>query len=294
MGKISGFIGLVLGLLLPAHAALAFDVIGLATPESFIVDPATGIYYISNINGSPTEKDNNGFIAKLDKTGKITALKFIEGGRGGVTLHAPKGLDIIGDVLYASDIDAVRGFDKSTGKLLQNVDLKGMGALFLNDLTHDDQGNLYVSDTTMFVDPKAVPTIFKIETQNQHKASILVRDAALIGPNGLIVHPRTKRLLADTWSTGKILEIGPDGKIKTFVEDPAWKDLDGLDYDHAGNLYTSSFTGGTIYKITPDLKVTIVKSGLNSPADINLNRKDNMILMPSFNGNTAATIPLGP
>lgn len=286
-------IGSVLGFFFLVHTAQAFEVSGLATPESFIADPDTGDYYISNINGSPNEKDNNGFITKLDKNGKVIPLKFIEGGRGGVTLHAPKGLSLIGSVLYATDVDTVRGFDKESGRPLHNIDLKGMGALFLNDLTKDDQGNLYASDTTVFADPKAPGTIFKIDTKNQNKATILIRDPALGPPNGLVVHPKTKLLLANTWGAGRILEIAKDGKIRTFMEDAGWKDLDGLDYDSMGNLYVSSFTGGTIYRIAPDLKVESVKSGLTTPADINLDRKGNMILVPSFNGNSAMTIPIG-
>ncbi len=293
MNRTLGLVGSILGLFFFVCAAQAFEVSGLATPESMIVDPGTGNYYISNINGSPAEKDNNGFITKLDKSGKVIVLKFIEGGRGGVTLHAPKGLTLIGNLLYVSDIDAVRGFDKGSGKLLHDIDLKGMGALFLNDLTNDEQGNLYISDTTVFVDPKAPGTIFKIETKNQHKAAILVRDAALGPPNGLVIHPKTRLLLANTWGAGRIIEITQDGKLRTFTEDPAWKDLDGLDYDSVGNLYISSFTGGTIYKISPNLKAETVKSGLTTPADINIDRKGNMILVPSFNGNSAMTIPIG-
>lgn len=293
MNRTLGLIGSILSLFFFVCAAQAFKVSGLATPESMIVDPDTGNYYISNINGSPSEKDNNGFITKLDKNGKVIALKFIEGSTPGVTLHAPKGLSIIGSVLYVSDIDTVRGFDKESGKLLHNVDLKGIGGLFLNDLTNDEQGNLYVSDTAVFVDPKAPGTIFKIDTKDQHKASILVRDAALGPPNGLVIHPKTKLLLANTWGAGRIIEITQDGKFRTFTEDPAWKDLDGLDYDSMGNLYISSFTGGIIYRITPDLKFNSVKSGLTSPADINIDRKGNMILVPSFNGNSAMTIPIG-
>lgn len=293
MYRIVGLMGLVFSVFFAAYTAYAFEVTGLSTPESFIVDSETGNYFISNINGDPTGKDNNGFITKLDKTGKIVALKFVEGGKDGVTLHAPKGLDVMGNVLYVSDIDAVRGFDKETGKLLHNIDLKGMGALFVNDLTHDDQGNLYASDTAVFVGENASGAIFKIETKNQHKATVFVRDAALGAPNGLVIHPRTKRLLANTWGAGKILEITPEGRIKTFMEDPAWKDLDGLDYDNSGNLYTSSFTGGIIYKILPDMKVSIVKSGLTTPADINMDRKNNQLLIPSFDGNTASTLAIG-
>jgi hypothetical protein len=60
-----------------------------------------------------------------------------------------------------------------------------------------------------------------------------------------------------------------------------------------GNIYISSFTGGIIYKISPNLKSETFKSGLTSPADINIDRKGNMILVPSFNGNSAMTIPIG-
>ena len=294
MGRTSGTLGGMLALFLMVTDAPAFDVAGLATPESFIVDPETGEYYISNINGPPTEKDNNGFISKLDPSGKVVALKFVEGGRGGATLHAPKGLDVIGDVLYASDIDAVRGFDKKTGKPLHTIDLSGMSALFLNDLTHDEQGILYVSDTTIFVNPRMAGAIFKIDTRNRHKASVFVRSPELFGPNGLVVHSRTQRLLADTWDAGRIVEIEPDGRIHTVVEHGPWKNLDGLDYDLAGNLYVSSFTGGKIYKVATDLTVSVLRSGLNAPADINVDRKGNRILVPSFNGNSATTISIGP
>ena len=272
--------------------AQAFEVTGLATPESFIVDSQTGHYYISNINGEPAGRDNNGFITKLDKSGKVTALRFVEGGKNGVTLHAPKGLAVVDNVLYVTDIDSVRGFDKETGKLLHTIDLKKKGALFLNDLTVDDQGVLYVSDTTVFVDPQAPPTLFKIDTKNRNKVSILVRDADLGPPNGLMIHPTTKRLLADTWGTGRIVEVDPDGKFRTLVADPTWKDLDGLDYDRDGNLYVSSFSRGTIYKVTPDLAIFVVEGGMTTPADVNVDRINGLLLIPSFDGNRAVTLPL--
>ena len=70
------------------------------TPESVLHDPAQDIYFVSNINGSPTAKDNNGFISRVRPDGAVENLKFIEGGHGGVTLNAPKGLAIRGDTLW--------------------------------------------------------------------------------------------------------------------------------------------------------------------------------------------------
>ena len=269
--------------ILPGGQAYAFEVKGLKTPESFITDPATGEYYISNINGKPTEKDNNGFITKLDKRGKIIKLKFVEGGKEAITLHAPKGLDIIDNVLYVTDIDFVKGFDKETGKAVENLDLTEFGSTFLNDLTHDSEGNLYVTDMISHM-------ILKIETRNGHKTSVLVKDEHLRGPNGIIVNPQTSSLIVVTWDSGSILEVDPTGQIRVLLDSKGLRNLDGVDLDDAGNLYTSSFTDGRIYKITPDFKkVKLFKEGLTSPADINLDRANKLVLIPSFNGNKART-----
>ncbi|MBI3813310.1 MAG: SMP-30/gluconolactonase/LRE family protein [Nitrospinae bacterium] len=266
--------------------AFAFEVKDLKTPESFIADPSTGNYFISNINsGGPNGKDDDGFITKLDKDGKVIALAFIDGKNKEITLNAPKGLDIIGNVLYASDIDFVRGFDKETGKLLYDIDVKAFNAVSLNDLTHDSQGNLYVSDWIG-------NSIFKIETKNNHKISAIAKGSALGGPNGLNIHPVSGKLINVTWETGKIQEIDSSGNIKIIVEDKRFKNLDGIDFDNKGNMYVSSFTGGKIYKITPDLKVEVFLKGLTTPADINIDRKKNLLLIPSFEGNSARTVDI--
>ena len=64
---------------------------GLSTPESVLYDADTDSYLVSNINGAPLAKDNNGFIAELSPDGKVINSKLIEGGKKKVTLHAPKG-----------------------------------------------------------------------------------------------------------------------------------------------------------------------------------------------------------
>ncbi len=261
----------------------AFEVQGLKTPESFIADPSTGNYFISNINGGgPGGKDDDGFITKLDKDGKVINLIFVDGKNKDIILNAPKGLDIMGNILYVSDIDFVRGFDKETGKLLYDLDFKAFNPSSLNDLTHDSQGNLYVSDWIGNF-------IFKIETRNNHKVSVVAKGNTLGGPNGLNIHPKTNKLINVTWETGKVQEIDSSGSVKTIVEDKRFKTLDGIDFDNNGNMFVSSFTGGEVYKITPDLKVDVFLKGLTSPADINIDRKNNLLLIPSFEGNSAKT-----
>ena len=91
---------------------------GLKVPESVRYDADLDVYFISNINGNPSQKDNNGFIArvKADSVGAVTMLA--EGGKNGLYLHAPKGMAIQGDTLFVADIDTVRMFHRETGAVL--------------------------------------------------------------------------------------------------------------------------------------------------------------------------------
>ncbi|HXG82113.1 MAG TPA: hypothetical protein VNJ05_09975, partial [Sphingomicrobium sp.] len=73
---------------------------GLKEPESAVYDPARDVIYVSNVNGEPAAKDGNGFIAKLSPKGEVVALEWVKG------LDAPKGMALVGDTLYVSDMMA--------------------------------------------------------------------------------------------------------------------------------------------------------------------------------------------
>src|SRR5216117_3947552 len=128
-------------------ATRMLTVAGFSTPESVLHDSAQDIYFVSNVNGSPTAKDNNGFISRVRPDGAVENLKFIEGGHGGATLNAPKGLALLGDTLWVADIDMVRSFDAKTGAPRDSVSLAGLGAVFLNDIAIAQTGALYITDT---------------------------------------------------------------------------------------------------------------------------------------------------
>src|SRR6478752_3014195 len=70
-------------------ASKAGETTGLETPESVRYDPELDAFFISNINGNPSQHDNNGYIAvvRADSAG-APAKKLIEGGQNGVTLDA--------------------------------------------------------------------------------------------------------------------------------------------------------------------------------------------------------------
>ena len=139
---------------MPEGATRLGETLGMNVPESVRYDAELDVWYVANINGNPSQKDNNGFIAKVraDSTGAVTML--VEGGKNGATLNAPKGMALHGDTLFVADIDALRMFDKKTGKPLGAVAVTPK-AQFLNDVAMGPDG-IYITDTGIVFDAKGV------------------------------------------------------------------------------------------------------------------------------------------
>ena len=133
-------------------ATRVLTVEGFKTPESVKYDAELDLYFVTNINGHPSVKDNNGFISRVRPDGSIESLEFVSGGRAGVVLHAPKGTAIVADTLWVVDIDALRGFNKRTAAPVATVDLGRPGAQFPNDVAVGPDGALYVTDTGIRID----------------------------------------------------------------------------------------------------------------------------------------------
>src|SRR5690606_29353517 len=161
--------------------------VGLATPESVLYDEEQDVYFVSNINGSPTATDGNGFISKVGPDGKVIELKWIDGSQADVTLNAPKGMAIANDKLYVADLTFVRVFDRKSGKPLGKIG--AVGASFLNGVAAAPDGTIYVSDSGLKggkegLEPSGTDAIYRIGTRGT--ADPVIRGAELNGPNGLV------------------------------------------------------------------------------------------------------------
>jgi len=268
----------------------ASQIDGLQRPQSFIADPSREFYFISNINGEPEAKDNNGFITRLDKEGKITDLHFIQGGQNGTTLDSPKGMAVVDRLLYVVDIDTLRGFDKETGKpvvtvlLDKNPSHSSHPPIALIDVAYDGKGTLYLSDTE-------ADTVYRVEVIKQHAVSILAKNSALAGPSGLAWNSKTGKLVVVSWNKGKIFEMTPDGAVRELVSNSFFSsrfhNLSGVDFDEWGSMYVSDFSAGKVWRIRPDMKFEVIAEYLSTPADIGIDRKGHLILVPYYYGNAA-------
>ncbi|MDH5640401.1 MAG: hypothetical protein OEY28_03835, partial [Nitrospira sp.] len=237
-------------------------------------------FFISNINGSPEARDNNGFITKLDASGKVLSLKFIEGGAADVRLHAPKGLALVGQTLYVADLDQLKGFDKTTGKQLVTVSFpasSGGKAVSLTDVAAGPNGLLYASDQT-------ANSIYRIDSASQHRVTLLIHDDQLAGPTGVAVHPKTDHVIAVSWEKGKIFDIAPDGQLTELESNGfftgRFQNLSGVDFDQWGNMYVSDFSKGKIWRMTREHRFQVIAEYLPTPSDVGIDRTNNLILVP--------------
>lgn len=261
---------------------------GFRTPESVKYDADQDVYFVSNINGNPSQKDGNGFISRMrpdDDT--VDSLHFVAGGRGGATLNAPKGMAIVGDTLYVSDIDAVRLFDRHTGKALGSVDLSKMKAHFLNDVVAGPDGAVYVTDTGIQFDAKGNTShpgpdqVFRITGRT---ASVAVSDSSLAGPNGITWDQANGRFVIVPFAGTSVVTWKPgDAKPAPLAAHLAGQ-MDGVELLGDGRLLVTSWADSTVSSVARDGTTTKVVTGVPSPADIGVDAKRNRLLVPIFTG----------
>ena len=271
----------------PAPGATKLAVVeGFLTPESVLHDPVQDIYFVSNINGSPTVKDNNGFISRVRPDGAVENLKFIEGGHNGVTLNAPKGLALRGDTLWVADIDAIRAFDAKTGAARDSVSMASLGAVFLNDIAIAQTGALYITDTGIRFDDvgnvlhPGPDRIFRVGTDRQ--VTVAVRGDTLGRPNGITLDSVGKRFIVVQFGGRLILAWKPGDKAPSVIA----KGPGGFDgVEIAGSrLLVSSWSDSTVSSYETGQEVKVI-TGVPSPADIGYDGKRKRVLIPVFTGN---------
>ncbi len=251
----------------------------LKTPESVLYDDQADQYLVSNINGKPTELDNNGYIMKVSPDGKIADKNFIVGGKKGVTLNAPKGSAFLDDKLYVADIDTVRIFDRKTGAPAGEVKIPG--ATFLNDVAANAD-HVFVSDTGVKAgakgfDPTNTDAIYSIDKNK--KLTTIAKSKDLGQPNGLIA--QGDKLWVVTFGSGELYSLDMKGKRENVQKMPKGMN-DGIVALPSGDFLVTSWDGKEIYRGKPGGDFKPLVEDVTSPADIGYDTKRMRLLVPSF------------
>jgi hypothetical protein len=234
----------------------------VAVPESVLPDPANNILYISLVDGAPWDKDGKGGVGRLSPDGKQYNGNWITG------LNAPKGMGRYSNRLYVADISDVVVIDIPKGKVIKKIPVPGESGL--NDITVDDSGVVYVSDSKsgkVYRIANDVPTLFmdNLDGANGLKAS---------GKN-LYILARKQVLLADPQKNLKVICDLPNGG-------------DGIEEVGNGDLIVSEWIGNVFYVYADGRKVQMLdrKPEKKNTADIWYDQKTKTLYVPGFFGKT--------
>ena len=275
---------------MPMATAMDIADVGFATPEAALHDAAADVYLISNINGGPADKDDNGFIARLAPAGDVLTLKWIDGAAEGVTLHGPKGMAIRHDTLFVADIDAVRLFDRTSGAPLGEWPLDG--AAFLNDLAVGPDGTLYVTDSGVEpgeggLVPNGRDGIYRREGD---RWVAVVSGQGLGNPNGILAE--SAGLTVVTFVSGEAYTVDPASGERTMLPKPAGGGLDGVVRLADGSLLIGSWGARGVYRLTAAGAFSMLADTVNSPADIAFDAKRGALLIPDFTADRVLIRPV--
>lgn len=262
-------------------AAISVAGVGFATPESVVHDPIADVYLVSNINGSPLERDDNGFISRVAPSGQVLALKWIDGAAPEVTLNAPKGMALKGDTLFVADIDVVRLFHRSTGAPIGERPVPG--ATFLNDIAVGPTGTVYVTDSGLRAGEggfasSGTDALYRFEPDGRPVALLKVPGA----PNGITAGDR---IVMVTFMSGEVWVVDSATGQTSGLPKPPAGGLDGVVDLGNGEYLISSWNGQAIYRLGPAAQYTVAVDSVEAPADIGYDASRRRVLIPLFNAN---------
>ena len=240
----------------------------LMTPESVLFDGSNNVLYVSLIDGAPDGKDGKGGIAKVGTDGKIIDANWVTG------LSAPKGMGMAGNQLYVTDLTDLVQIDIPSGKIVKKTPVEG--AVFLNDVSADKQGNVYFTDMRagkihMLKDGKITTVLDSINNPN---GVLAVADGILFTESG-------KLQKLDAQNNKTTMAEGMDGST------------DGIEEVAPGEYLVSCWVG-EIYHVKDGVttKLLDTKADKINSADIGYDAAKKIVYVPTFFKNSVVAYQL--
>ena len=268
-----------------SEAKFVRTIVGFQGPESVRYDSDQDVYFISNMAGAGSAKDGNGYISRVSASNLDSATVFVQGGKSGVTLDAPKGLAIHGDTLWATDITVLRGFDRHTGAPIANIDFASVGAVQLNDIAVGPDGTLHVTDTGIIMSPKGVihtgpDRVFVVGPAAQ--ISVAAEGFQLGQPNGITWDDVAKRWIVLSFDkfAGQVM-ANPSGSAKPQLirTRAGGGQLDGVEVLNDGAVVFTSWADSSVHLLANGRDRPIIRE-VPVAADIGMDTKRNNLAIP--------------
>ena len=266
-----------------SEARFVRNIIGFQGPESAKYDADQDVWFVSNINGTGSMKDGNGYISRINAAHPDSAIVFVATDSSGVVLDAPKGLALHGDTLWVADISVLRGFDRHTGKPLATIDFAPLHAVQLNDVHIGPDDRIYITDTGIIMSPKGVlhvgPDRVFVVGPNQLPA-VWVQEPAVTWPNGIQWHKATGRWIVASFDPfhGRIYSLSADGRESNVLRDGLGH-LDGVEVLPNGTIAFTSWADSSLHLLENGVDRKIIRE-VPEPADIGYDTKRNEIAIP--------------
>lgn len=255
-------------------------------PDQVLWHAETNSWYVSNLGGGISlDRDGYGWINKLDAHGNVIVPHWVDG------LDAPSGMIATKDHLYVVDRTQIIEINIQSGKIDDTFSLSD--AVFPNDITISDKGDLYVSDFFANVIYKLpatnrIPEIF-VEINNSPDGLYLDGENLIVVTWGANVDKKTFK----TTENGTIImvnlntkEIAPYSKNVGNIGN-----LEGITKSSKNNFYVTDWMNGVLFRVNRN-GVKKVLSGLKNPTDPDYSKEMNIIAFPEHTGNRVIFLQL--
>ncbi|WP_080240929.1 SMP-30/gluconolactonase/LRE family protein [Spirosoma rigui] len=238
----------------------------LRTPESVLFDDRTNTLYVANIDGKADELDGSGFISKVSLDGKIENLRWTSG------LNAPKGMGIYKNRLYVTDVYRLIAINLETGQAEKTWDAIDQKSAFLNDVTVDKEGTVYVSDSRFD----------KLYRLKDDKWEVWMDGEQLNKPNGVLAVGKDKLMIGST-KTGALRSVDTNTKTMMTIAD-GMAATDGIVPEGKNNYFVSDWNGQVFHVGADGSKQQVLDTRADkvNTADIEYVAKKKLLVIPTF------------
>ena len=252
---------------------LLWETTGFNNPESVVYDASNDVLFVANVNGGATDKDGDGYIAKVSTDGTIIEQHWVAG------LHAPKGMTLHADMLYVADIDTLVVINIPSATIHKKYPV--VDAVFLNDVVANDAGEIFVSDMLLN----------RIHRLSNDQFEIWLESPQLENPNGLYING--DQLILGSWGvmedgfatevSGHLKSISLQDRSITSLGGTPIGNLDGVEAISQDSYYVTDWMAGKLFNINQQGEAELLLHLEQGMADLEVLVEQKIVILPMMN-----------